>query len=68
MNKNILITSASIGIGVACAEKFAQNGDNVILFATSNASVYCATKHAVKAISEGLRYDLLGKNALNDLF
>lgn len=25
-------------------------------------NVYCATKHAVKAISEGLRMDLLGKN------
>jgi len=27
-----------------------------------NGSVYCATKHAVKAISEGLRVDLLGQN------
>lgn len=27
-----------------------------------NGNVYCATKHAVKAISEGLRMDLLGKN------
>ncbi|RLA62208.1 MAG: NAD(P)-dependent oxidoreductase [Epsilonproteobacteria bacterium] len=27
-----------------------------------NGSVYCATKHAVKAISEGLRADLLGQN------
>jgi len=27
-----------------------------------NGNVYCATKHAVKAISEGLRVDLLGQN------
>lgn len=27
-----------------------------------NGNVYCATKHAVKAISEGLRADLLGQN------
>lgn len=28
----------------------------------ARAAVYCATKHAVKALSEGLRHDLLGTN------
>jgi 3-hydroxy acid dehydrogenase / malonic semialdehyde reductase len=33
MNQNILVTGSSSGIGKACAERFAQNGDNVILCA-----------------------------------
>ena len=32
-NKTILITGASSGIGLACANKFAQEGSNLILFA-----------------------------------
>ena len=31
MNKVVLITGATSGIGLACARKFAKNGDRVIL-------------------------------------
>ena len=31
MNKVVLITGATSGIGLACARKFAANGDRVIL-------------------------------------
>ena len=31
MNKTVLITGATSGIGLACAEKFAANGDRLIL-------------------------------------
>jgi NADP-dependent 3-hydroxy acid dehydrogenase YdfG len=31
MNKIVMITGATSGIGLACAEKFATNGDNIIL-------------------------------------
>ena len=31
MNKIVLITGATSGIGLGCARKFAQNGDRLIL-------------------------------------
>ena len=31
MNKTVLITGATSGIGLGCARKFAQNGDRLIL-------------------------------------
>ena len=31
VNKVVLITGATSGIGLACARKFAENGDRVIL-------------------------------------
>ena len=31
MNKIVLITGATSGIGLGCARKFAENGDKVIL-------------------------------------
>ena len=31
MNKVVMITGATSGIGMACARKFAENGDRLIL-------------------------------------
>ena len=31
MNKTVLITGATSGIGLGCARKFAKNGDRLIL-------------------------------------
>lgn len=31
MNKTVLITGATSGIGLGCARKFAENGDRLIL-------------------------------------
>lgn len=31
MNKTVLITGATSGIGLGCARKFAENGDKLIL-------------------------------------
>ena len=39
MNKIVLITGATSGIGLACARKFAQNGDKLILTARNHSKL-----------------------------
>jgi len=38
MNKTVLITGATSGIGLACARKFAANGDRLIITGRKQAS------------------------------
>ena len=71
MARNIFVTGATSGIGLCIAEAYAKHGDNVLISGRraellgevqarlSNGAVYCATKAAVKTLSDGIRMDTI---------
>ena len=71
MNKTVLITGATSGIGKACAEKFAAAGFNVIITGRRNERLVQIKAElekifAVKVLS--LCFDVQDKNAVNAAF
>ena len=60
MNRNVLVTGASSGIGAATAIAFAKNGDNVGI--TYNRKPEEAEKIAEKCRSYGVRAEIFGGN------
>lgn len=58
MNRNVLVTGSSTGIGAATAVAFAKNGDNVGI--TYNKNPEAAQKIAEKCRSFGVRAEIFG--------
>lgn len=56
MNKTVLITGATSGIGLGCARKFAENGDKLILTGDdiADVAVYAANAPEHVQIAEVL--------------
>ena len=53
MNKTVLITGATSGIGLGCARKFAENGDRLILTGRNEKRLEEITAEKTKAILPG---------------
>ena len=71
MNKTVLITGATSGIGKACAEKFAAAGFNVVITGRRNERLVQVKAELEKAFAVkvlSLCFDVQDKNAVNEAF
>jgi len=71
MNKLVLITGATSGIGLACAKKFAANGDNLILTGRRNKRLEDISKSLQKEYNvkiKTIKMDVRDKKAVFSSF
>ena len=72
LNKNILVTGASSGIGLSVVKKFAEEGANVVLI-SRNKSELSKITNTLESNYPNQRFfpivaDLLNENEINDIF